>query len=521
MYTPEYSIQQIYETVLLPYLDAFTRGFNVSVFAFGCSGCGKTQTIEGNRREPGLILLFADSVFNVLDNKKYQNNQKNAGTFSYSVRARYVEILDEEINDLLIQPGMPQSASTYVIFNEWEGPTLVGAEWQNVTNASQLNELVVRGQKNRNTGSNEFGRLSDKATTIFTIELLQTQELLDNRDSVALISRLHFIDLPGAEVLMEDPETLRTREGSTINKSMLSYANLVRDLAGNKGEYVYYEASNLTQLSRDVLGGNSLTVGVFNIAHGDVKKTGITLNYLKYARRIINFPVINDGKILGLLKQYRAEIIQLLNMKQSGGEGAEGYNLKLAELEKKIIEDNLDKMRSVEEKNKIGAKFAELRQKYNDLVKSKADLQGELIKSEEEKLELSKALVELQIENTRLMEALQNEKYDANNRVLNAENDILNANMGQESAIRQIQELQDRLRDLIEDKRELEIEFVALKKNFLNLQNDYDNEKLKNENLGVEIINLVNENKSLQNQINDVMRREAGTSEQGQLWLKR
>jgi len=43
-------------------------------------------------------------------------------------------------------------------------------------------------------------------------------------------------------------------------------------------------------------------------------------------------------------------------------------------------------------------------------VKSKADLQAELIKSEEERLEVSKALVELQIENTRLMEIIQNEK---------------------------------------------------------------------------------------------------------------
>ncbi len=64
---------------------------------------------------------------------------------------------------------------------------------------------------------------------------------------------------------------------------------------------------------------------------------------------------------------------------------------------------------------------------------------------------------------------------------------------GQESAIQQIQELQDPIRELIEDKRELEIEFVALKKNFLNLQNDYDNEKLKNENLSVEIIHLLEE----------------------------
>jgi len=39
---------------------------------------------------------------------------------------------------------------------------------------------------------------------------------------------------------------------------------------------------------------------------------------------------------------------------------------------------------------------------------------------------------------------------------------------------------------------------VALKKNFINLQQDLDAEKAKNENLGIELVNLVNENKALQ-----------------------
>jgi hypothetical protein len=47
-----------------------------------------------------------------------------------------------------------------------------------------------------------------------------------------------------------------------------------------------------------------------------------------------------------------------------------------------------------------------MREKYNQLIRDKGDLQSELIKSEEEKLEVSKALVELQIENTRLMEII-------------------------------------------------------------------------------------------------------------------
>jgi len=82
-----------------------------------------------------------------------------------------------------------------------------------------------------------------------------------------------------------------------INKTMLSCANLVCDLADNKREYVYYEASNLRQLNRKMLGGNSLTIGMFNTAHGDFKKTLTTLTYLTKARKIINFPVISTTAI--------------------------------------------------------------------------------------------------------------------------------------------------------------------------------------------------------------------------------
>ena len=44
--------------------------------------------------------------------------------------------------------------------------------------------------------------------------------------------------------------------------------------------------------------------------------------------------------------------------------------------------------------------MAEMKAKYNDVIKSKASLQEDLIAAEEEKLKVSKALIELQIINT-------------------------------------------------------------------------------------------------------------------------
>lgn len=307
-----------------------------------------------------------------------------------------------------------------------------------------------------------------------------------------------------------------------MNKGIISLASVLKDLSSTKSDYVFYENSFVTHLMKDSLGGNCLTVALFTVQHGDLKGSSLTLNYMKYARRIVNFPVVNDSKALGLLKKYRNEIIIA---QSSVGKGknidGDGYNYKIVELEKKLIEDNLDKMRTADEKSRLSGKLAELREKYNQLVKSKSDLQAELIKSEEEKLEISKALVELQIENTKIMEMLQSEKYDANNKLINAEGDILTMNMKEEQLLKQIAELQDSIRDLAQDKRDIEIEFVALKKNFINCNSDLEQEKRKNENIGIELINVVNENKALHEEINDIYKRSGSTNEENAKFLIR
>ena len=123
-------------------------------------------------------------------------------------------------------------------------------------------------------------------------------------------------------------------------------------------------------------------------------------------------------------------------------------------------------------------------------------------------------MVELQIENTKIMEMLQNEKYDANNKLLNAEGDILSMNMKEEQAFKQISDLQDRIRDLLQEKREIEIEFVALKKNFITANADLEAERKKNENIGVELINVFNENRALHEEINDIYKKSGNTNDE-------
>ena len=74
------------------------EGVNVSVFLYGSSDSGKAHTMEGGRggADPGIVPLLADNLFNILDEKRYQNPG-----YDFQVRVKYVEVLDEEVYDLL------------------------------------------------------------------------------------------------------------------------------------------------------------------------------------------------------------------------------------------------------------------------------------------------------------------------------------------------------------------------------------------------------------------------------------
>ena len=71
----------------------------MSVFMFGSTGSGKTHSMEGSKTEGGLVGLLADSLFNVLEDKRFRTG--GGGGYQFQIKIRYIEIVDEEVRDLL------------------------------------------------------------------------------------------------------------------------------------------------------------------------------------------------------------------------------------------------------------------------------------------------------------------------------------------------------------------------------------------------------------------------------------
>lgn len=117
---------------------ALTEGVNVSVLMYGSTGSGKTHCMEGNKSDPGVVSLLADNLFNILEDKRYRQNaantDANAMSYTFSVKIRFIEIVDEEVHDLLQPTGAYGHHSLNVITNEWEGPVVNGVNWVPMTN---------------------------------------------------------------------------------------------------------------------------------------------------------------------------------------------------------------------------------------------------------------------------------------------------------------------------------------------------------------------------------------------------
>ena len=161
-------------------------------------------------------------------------------------------MIDEEVRDLLSPGTFTARTPMQVVLNEWEGPTVTGVQWVPMSNQHQLNDFFINGSKARTNKQNEFGRISDKATCVFSLEITQVTESAagfggGGADTNVLVSRLHVIDMPGCEILNEDPEALRVKQGSTLNRGIQAVNTLLRDLATNPhGDHIVYEGSNVT-----------------------------------------------------------------------------------------------------------------------------------------------------------------------------------------------------------------------------------------------------------------------------------
>ncbi|NWZ18509.1 CCD78 protein, partial [Asarcornis scutulata] len=139
----------------------------------------------------------------------------------------------------------------------------------------------------------------------------------------------------------------------------------------------------------------------------------------------------------------------------------------------------------------------DLQEKMGTLAGSKPDLSARMVFSEEEKLKISKELIDLQIETNKMKEQYETENFELKNMILSLENRVLELELRSEKVTGERDALRDRLRTLETSRKELADEYIILKSNYLALGKELDQEVLKNEELSLELLNLANAKSTL------------------------
>ncbi|CEF71678.1 Kinesin-like protein KIF21B [Strongyloides ratti] len=260
------------------------------------SGSGKTFTMgtsNGHLKNLddetlGLIPQSIISIFNEIKNRKNEAKEKELSVSSFQVSVSFLELYNDEINDLLLSDKSSSSNEKLKITRNKEGKIEVnGPLKKNVEDAPTAFKIFNSGINKRCVGATDLNVESSRSHIIFSLYLTQINEKMGLKDGVTevLTSKFNFVDLAGTERLKRtNAEGNTAKEGKNINNCLLHLENVISALSC-KDQHIPYRNSKLTHLLQDSLGGNSKTLMIACISpsNEDLCETISTLNYASRA----------------------------------------------------------------------------------------------------------------------------------------------------------------------------------------------------------------------------------------------
>ncbi|XP_010526594.1 PREDICTED: kinesin-like protein KIN-7D, mitochondrial [Tarenaya hassleriana] len=298
VFGPQATTQEVYEVAAKPVVKAAMEGVNGTVFAYGVTSSGKTHTMHGDQNSLGIIPLAIKDVFSII--------QDTPGR-EFLLRVSYIEIYNEVINDLLDPTGQ-----NLRVREDYQGTYVEGIKEEVVLSPGHVLSFIAAGEEHRHVGSNNFNLLSSRSHTIFTL-MIESSAHGDEYDGV-IFSQLNLIDLAGSESSKTETTGLRRKEGSYINKSLLTLGTVIGKLSEGKATHIPYRDSKLTRLLQSSLSGHGHVSLICTVtpASSSMEETHNTLKFASRAKRIEIYASRNkiiDEK--SLIKKYQREISSL------------------------------------------------------------------------------------------------------------------------------------------------------------------------------------------------------------------
>ncbi|KAL0233521.1 hypothetical protein PCE1_002036 [Barthelona sp. PCE] len=252
------------------------NGYNGTYFAYGQTGAGKSFTMFGadieNEELRGIIPRASFDIFDIIN--------ENTDDVEYTIRCSFLEIYNEQINDLL------DASNTNLKVHESaaKGIHVSGLSEEPVSSVENIMELLRIGENSRSVSFTEMNAVSSRSHSLFQIFLQQR----DMEKGTTISGKLNLVDLAGSEKVGKTQASGQTlREAQNINGSLSALGKVINALVEAR-DHIPYRDSKLTRILQDALGGNSKTTLMIACSPHEfnIEETISTLRFGKRAKSI-------------------------------------------------------------------------------------------------------------------------------------------------------------------------------------------------------------------------------------------
>lgn len=288
--------QEVFLASVKPILPHILKGQNASVFAYGPTGAGKTHTMLGCPKQPGVIPRAVGEIFSLV------TAQDDGEEWEYSIGMSYLEIYNEKVLDLLA----PNSHDLPIREDKDKNILIPGLTHITIPSFSDFDKHFVPASLNRTIASTKLNERSSRSHAVLLIKVVRTQRTLPRRQQTG---KLYLVDLAGSEDNRRTGnQGIRLKESGAINLSLFTLSKVVDSLNSATAVRVPYRDSKLTRLLQDSLGGSAHSVMITNIAP-EYKFYFDTFNALNFAAKsklIVNKPFTRETVAVPVLPVKRS-----------------------------------------------------------------------------------------------------------------------------------------------------------------------------------------------------------------------
>ncbi|KAF7508676.1 hypothetical protein GJ744_009068 [Endocarpon pusillum] len=275
VYDEQASQQELFDAEVTPTVKHLFLGFDVTIFAYGSTGTGKTHTMRGGKSlaDRGMIPRLLSSIYR----RSRKMEKDSGGDTKVDISMSYYEIYNDRVYDLFESPEK-RTATGLPLRESGGGKTVVvGLSEMPCGSLKEFELLYDKANANRSTSATKLNAHSSRSHAILCVKLTVTTP------TEVRVSTASAIDLAGSEDNRRtgnDKE--RMVESASINKSLFVLAQCVEAIS-KKQQRIPYRESKMTRILS--LGqNNGFTIMILNLA--PVKSYHLdTLSSLNFANR--------------------------------------------------------------------------------------------------------------------------------------------------------------------------------------------------------------------------------------------